>query len=155
MRAYARNDRNTEYLSLRTDIRSRRYPSGRLDTLLRCPVVSCVYSGFVTRQYQRPISALQSSRIPAFLITLPIFAISDFIVAASCSGELPMDSIPALKNFSFTSSLLITRTMSWFSRVTIASDVLAGAKTAYTVADSYPGRPEAATVGKSGNSVDG
>ena len=35
-----------------------------------------------------------SDLIPASLITLPHLAISDFIVAASCSGELPAVSSP-------------------------------------------------------------
>ena len=37
-----------------------------------------------------------STLMPASLITLPILAISDFIVAANCSGELPTISTPSV-----------------------------------------------------------
>ena len=39
--------------------------------------------------------------MPASLITLPILAISDFIVAANCSGELPTVSTPAFEKLLF------------------------------------------------------
>ena len=37
-----------------------------------------------------------SSRILASLMTLPMLVISDFMVAANCSGELPTGSTPKL-----------------------------------------------------------
>src|SRR4029077_16395719 len=96
-----------------------------------------------------------SSRMPASLITLPILDISDLIAAANCADVPPTTSTLAFRNFSFTSGLLITRTTSWFSRVMIAAGVLAGASRPVIAPDSYPARPEAATVGKSGTNADG
>src|SRR3990172_11288378 len=95
------------------------------------------------------------SRRPASLTTFPIVAISDLIVAASCSGELATTSIAALKSRSFTSALLRARTISWFSRLMIAAGVLAGANKAVDAVDSYPGRPAAAIVGRPGANADG
>lgn len=101
------------------------------------------------------VSLLYWSRIPAPVITLLIRTMSDFIVAADCSGEMPTTSTPELKNLSFKSALFRTRTVSWLSRLISVSSVLAGANIPIINADSYPGSPEAATVGKPGASADG
>src|SRR5450759_3266984 len=92
--------------------------------------------------------------MPAFRISLPRLAMSDFTRAAICSGELPTVSIPTLKNFSFTSAVLSTRTISWFNLLIRLGGVLGGANTANGAVDSYPGT-DAATVGNPGNSSDG
>ncbi len=55
------------------------------------------------------------ARMPASFITLPIVAMSDFMLAASCPGELATTSDPALINRSFTSGLFRIRTISWLS----------------------------------------
>jgi len=55
--------------------------------------------------------------MPASLITLRILTVSASTMAANCSGELATTSAPELKNFSFTSGRLSTRTISWFSRL--------------------------------------
>src|SRR5262245_27840514 len=73
---------------------------------------------------------------PRFLITLSHLAVSDFIVAASCCGELPTGSAPAMGNRSFASGVLRNRTITWFSRLTIATGVLAGANMAFISAAS-------------------
>ena len=62
-------------------------------------------------------------------MTCAILAMSALIQAASSSGELPTTSDPVLRNFSLASGVLTTRTISWFSRLMIASGVLAGART--------------------------
>src|SRR5262249_54407026 len=72
-------------------------------------------------------AGLHSPRMPTSLMSLPMRAISDFIVAASCCGVLPTTSTPALKNLSLTLAWFSTCTVSRFKRSTIAVDVLAGA----------------------------
>src|SRR3990172_9535974 len=93
--------------------------------------------------------------MPTFLITLLTLATSAFIVLVSWSGELPTTSAPVLKSLAFVSAKLRNRTISWFSRLTIAAGVPAGPNMHNVDTDSYPGRPEAATVGNSGNAMEG
>ena len=64
------------------------------------------------REERLPTLRMHSIFTPASLITFPILAISDFIAAASCSGELPVASEPVIKNLSFTSVWFKTRTIS-------------------------------------------
>ncbi len=75
-------------------------------------------------------------RMPAFLMTLPILAISAFIVADSPSGELPTTSVPELKNFSYTSGVCRTCIVSLLKRLTIAGGAPAGANIAIIPTDS-------------------
>ena len=65
--------------------------------------------------------------MPAFFITFPSFAISAFIAAASCSGELATASSPMASMRSFDSDVFTTLTLSWFRRLMMAAGVLAGA----------------------------
>src|ERR1043166_6838944 len=63
----------------------------------------------------------RSTLIFASAITLLMRAMSDFIVAPSCSGELATMSEPRLKNLSFTSGLSSTRATSACTRLITAS----------------------------------
>ena len=102
-----------------------------------------------------PALLAYSARMPTSLISLPVVAISDFIAAANSAGEPAMTSAPESKSRRFTSALLRTRTICRFSRSMIGAGVLAGAKMPKFAFDSYPGSPEAATVGKPGANADG
>ena len=60
-------------------------------------------------------------------MTLPILAISAFIVAASCAGELPTISTPLAENFSLISALPRTWTTLSLRSAIRAGGVPAGA----------------------------
>ena len=65
-------------------------------------IANCASRHFTPREHKHhgpcegSVVVFQSARMPASLMTLPILAISDFMVSASCSGELPTVSTPAL-----------------------------------------------------------
>lgn len=75
-----------------------------------------VFASYYAEEYARPQATSpithHSNLMPAALTTLPILVISDFIVAASSSGELAITSVLAFKNFSLMSGRLRTRTIS-------------------------------------------
>ena len=73
---------------------------------------------------------------PAALSTFPIVAISDFIVAVSCSGELEAASTPPLMNRPLPSGERRKRSTSWWRRATIAAGVPAGKNIACSVSQT-------------------
>src|SRR3954471_12912204 len=105
---------------------------------------------------RRPRGAGYSSPlIPASLITLPSRAMSPLMTAAACSGVLLITSVPMPVRRPLISWVCSTLLISALSLLTMAEGVRAGAKKPLDVVNSKPGTPWEATVGMSGNSVDG
>lgn len=77
------------------------------------------------------------------------------MMAPNSSGVPPTISEPVVNRRSFTSGLSRTSAISLFRRLTIARGVPAGTNTPTMEAASYPGKPDAATVGKPGASAEG
>src|SRR5687767_9772183 len=117
---------------------------------LRSDAVAGEYEEF--HQSSLPLSRLQSSLIPAALITRAYLSSSARTNAANSSGLLPTGSVESCLNLARTSGSFRIATSSPFRRRTMSLGVPAGACIEYQAFVSYCGRPASAKVGTSGYS---